>query len=116
MERSRLDLSSNTSFQLLHSLRGIHDAVLVGINTVAFDQPRLNVRNPLKASCFPKIQPRPVVIDTNLRIKHLQSMQLANPIVITCVSNETELFQECLAKLNSIGGDLVCCKVDSAGR
>ena len=69
LERSRLDISSNCSFRLLHSLRAYHDVVLVGINTLEFDQPRLNVRDPLPGiSVSYEQQPRAVVIDSNLRI------------------------------------------------
>ena len=85
------DISSKCSFKLLHSLRACHDGntisttantntnttiatgVLVGINTVIFDQPRLNVRDPLPDT-YTIItdkndnQPRPIIIDSNLKI------------------------------------------------
>ena len=37
-------LSSSESRVLTHKLRAAHDAILVGINTVVIDNPRLTVR------------------------------------------------------------------------
>lgn len=55
-------ISSLESRRLAHRLRSQHDAVLVGVNTVIKDNPRLNVRlvkgkNPIK-----------VIVDSKLRI------------------------------------------------
>ena len=54
-------LSGAESRVLTHRLRGMHDAILVGIGTVLADNPRLNVR------LAPGNDPRPVVLDTFLR-------------------------------------------------
>ncbi len=39
-----LQLSNPKSQQLTHQIRALHDAILVGINTVLCDDPRLTVR------------------------------------------------------------------------
>ena len=85
LNRTRLDISSKTSFRLLHSLRARHDAVLVGIDTVVADQPRLNVRDPLPGVDIPSSQPRPVVIDSTLKILDVAGLQLERPVVCSCL-------------------------------
>ena len=54
-------LSSEKSFEMTHLLRSRHDALLVGINTVLVDDPRLTVRR-----CAGD-NPQPVVLDSRLR-------------------------------------------------
>jgi GTP cyclohydrolase II len=56
-----LQLSNPQSQTLTHELRSLHDAVLVGINTVLTDNPRLTVRL-VKGK-----NPQPVVLDSSLR-------------------------------------------------
>lgn len=57
----RLPLSNPRSLTLTHHLRARHDAILVGVNTVLVDDPRLTVR------LVPGASPWPVVVDSRLR-------------------------------------------------
>lgn len=120
MKRTRLSISSECSFQLLHSLRARHDAVLIGINTLILDNPRLNIRNPLPGINIPSIQPRPVVIDSNLSFVSLSIMLLDKPIIFTCYNSTNQDYEEKWLRakqlVQSIGGDVVKCNNDGEGR
>lgn len=54
-------LSGAESEAMTHSVRGVHDAILVGIGTVLADDPGLTVRLAKGA------QPQPVILDSKLR-------------------------------------------------
>jgi riboflavin-specific deaminase-like protein len=112
VDRSRLDISSGISFQLLHSLRTLHSGVLIGVNTLFIDTPRLNVRDPLPDIPMPFAQPRPIVIDSNLRFLDLPSkgMRLSNPIICTCVAPGSQLWSRGLTRIAEVGGTLVHCE------
>jgi riboflavin-specific deaminase-like protein len=56
-----LALSGAESLSLTHAVRGSHDAILVGIETLLADDPRLDVRHWVGRS------PAPVVLDSRLR-------------------------------------------------
>ncbi len=60
-----LQLSGPESMLLTHRLRAMHDAILVGIQTVLADDPLLSVR--LLPEPPPHPQPQPVVLDSRLR-------------------------------------------------
>jgi GTP cyclohydrolase II len=106
LNRTRLDISSTTSFRLLHSLRAAHGGVVVGINTVLCDQPRLNIRDPLPSIGDFEKQPRPIVIDTHLRILEVEEgkLLLQKPIVFTSVPEERE--EEEVNCVGIQGGDI----------
>jgi riboflavin-specific deaminase-like protein len=57
-------LSGHESLVLTHRLRAVHDAILVGIQTVLADDPLLSVRFAYGP------QPQPVVLDSRLRFPH----------------------------------------------
>eukprot|EP01035_Chromulina_nebulosa_P019711 gene19711-25636_t len=114
--KSRLNISSVTSFKLLHSIRKYHDAVLVGINTLASDNPRLNIRQALPGIDIPETQPRSVVLDTNLKILNLKNIQLQRPIIVTCVSSNDERFMVAQEFVSKIDGVILNCKHDSKMR
>jgi GTP cyclohydrolase II len=75
-----LQLSNSLSQAMTHLLRARHDAILVGINTVLTDDPRLTVR------LADGKHPRPVVIDGCLRMPltaRLFASPAGAPIVAT---------------------------------
>ncbi len=57
-----IKISGPASLDMTHRLRAIHDAILVGAGTVLADDPRLTVRR----AAGP--HPRPVVLDSTLRV------------------------------------------------
>ncbi|SJX66328.1 related to RIB7-HTP reductase [Sporisorium reilianum f. sp. reilianum] len=65
--KAQLALSGAESMIMTHTLRTLHDAIMVGIGTVLNDNPQLNAR---LLSCPPPVSqlPRPVVLDSKLRI------------------------------------------------
>jgi riboflavin-specific deaminase-like protein len=73
-------ISNDQSMLITHQLRAMHNAILVGINTVLIDDPRLTVRygdgdNPI-----------PVVLDSHLRISpgaRLLHQDGTHPIIAT---------------------------------
>lgn len=63
----QLALSGSESMLMTHTLRILHDGILVGIGTVLNDNPQLNARllsHPPPVSDLP----RPIVLDSNLRM------------------------------------------------
>ena len=66
LKSANLKISCDESMTLTHGLRSIHDAVLVGGNTLGVDNPRLNNRLWFEENGSLK-QPIPVVLDTDLR-------------------------------------------------
>jgi len=77
----RLKISNRESKILTHELRSKHDAILVGINTVISDNPKLTTRLAKGKN------PRPIVLDTNLRFPH-DGKLLRNEILPLIVTGE----------------------------
>lgn len=78
--KSACALSGPASLRLTHHLRSRHDALVVGVNTVISDDPLLNVRLCSGAS------PRPVILDSQLRIpedSRVLSASNTQPIIVT---------------------------------
>ncbi|KDQ31211.1 hypothetical protein PLEOSDRAFT_1014657, partial [Pleurotus ostreatus PC15] len=62
----QLILSGKESMIMTHWMRTMHDAIMVGIGTALNDNPQLNRNN---AHNNPYHLPRPIILDTNLRLK-----------------------------------------------
>lgn len=68
--------STPLTAMLVHRLRSLHDAILVGSGTALADNPRLDCR------LWPARSPRPVVIDRRARLDEA-SLRMSNPIILT---------------------------------
>ena len=58
----RTSISSSESMKMTHHLRAAHQAILIGIDTVLADDPRLSVR------LVEGPQPQPIIVDSQLRL------------------------------------------------
>lgn len=67
--------SDSLNATLVHRLRSLHDAILVGSQTIIDDNPRLDCR------LWPGRSPRPVVVDRRHRINP-EEIRLDNPLII----------------------------------
>src|SRR6185436_3802051 len=102
-------LSSRNSFEMTHWLRARHDALLVGINTVLVDDPRLTVR-----LCAGD-NPQPVVLDSRLRFPdcaRLLAHPDRHPLLFTTAA---ELPAE-IARLEAKGASIQVMPRDGLGR
>lgn len=116
--RTRLNLSSNISFHLLHSLRARNDAVLIGINTLIADRPQLNIRDQLSGCEIALARTRPIVVDSNLKFLQTSTSQLriSKPIICCCLDPYHPRFMLAQSKIAEIGGSIISCKPDVNGR
>jgi riboflavin biosynthesis pyrimidine reductase len=96
----------------LHSLRSIHEGILIGINTLIQDNPQLNVRTPLSIDHLSH-QPRPIILDSTLSILNIsQPIRLQQPIIFTCTPlplPHTIAYQQLQTLLTSCQGSLIHC-------
>jgi len=103
-----LSLSGPEAMAFTHRLRAAHDAILVGVNTVLADDPRLTVRLATGEN------PRPVVLDSSLRIppgaRLLQGEKL--PWII-CTERAPEEREEALV---AAGATIIRIASDDSGR
>jgi riboflavin biosynthesis pyrimidine reductase len=89
---------------------------MIGVNTLIHDTPRLNVRQPLFEELLTK-NPRPIVLDSSLKLLEIDSILLQNPLVFTCISPTDPRFQAAVEKLNGMGGgQVIHCLANQFGR
>ena len=103
-------ITDDVSRQRVHQLRNIHDAILVGTNTLLADDPRLTCR------CDDGRDPMRFVVDTQLRapIEHRvynHSDSDANTVVLTSVEAPEERRQ----KLEDLGVEVLEMGTDKRG-
>lgn len=122
---SNLPLSGKSSLRLTHGLRSIHDAVLVGGTTFAVDNPRLNVRMWPRSDGSGEVkhvhQPRPVILDTELKsLLRIQrdkagDIRAQNPII--CCARDVHDAMKDRTDFGIISGvDILPCRREAKGR
>ncbi|KAF8910163.1 dihydrofolate reductase-like domain-containing protein [Gymnopilus junonius] len=67
-EGRQLILSGEESMIMTHWMRTMHDGILIGIGTALNDDPQLNVRKLPPPNAMSYHLPRPIIIDTYLRL------------------------------------------------
>lgn len=65
---------------LMHRLRSLHDAILVGSGTIIADNPRLDCR------LWPGRSPKPIILDRSKRINAAE-LKMSHPIILSDYSN-----------------------------
>jgi len=103
-----LQLSNPHSQALTHQLRALHDAVLVGINTVVTDDPQLTVRL-VKGK-----NPQPVVLDGRLRLP-IGAKLLRPPCVPPIIATTTRASALREKRLRKAGAHIVRLRSRSNG-
>jgi riboflavin-specific deaminase-like protein len=93
-------ISSDRSMLMTHLLRAMHGAILVGINTVLVDDPRLTVRHTAGAD------PVPVVLDSRLRTPPTARL-LHQPGRQAIIATLPDASRECELKLVEAGARVV---------
>ena len=102
-------LSSEKSFEMTHLLRSRHEALLVGINTVLVDDPRLTVRLCKGGN------PQPVVLDSRLRFPdaaRLWGHPDKHPLIFTTAAAPAQD----VARLQAKGASIQVLPTDRMGR
>jgi len=94
----RTQISGPESAKVTHILRADHDAILIGIGTLLVDDPQLTVR------LVEGENPRPVILDSKLRIPIDSVLMQSNPPLIVAAENAD---QAKAIKLTSMGAKLI---------
>ena len=88
-----IQISSSTAMEMTHGMRSMHDGIIVGINTVILDNPKLNCRTNLGTVKHPQV----IVMDSSGRIPmDSYLMQNSNPIIV--YQNDNANIQKLKAK------------------
>ena len=94
---------------LTHRLRAAHDAILLGIGTVLADNPLLTVR------LVEGPNPRPIILDTHLRVRHdlrLMTRDDCYPLLVTGPRPP----QSRRSAIKANGAQILTCDYNSDGR
>ena len=102
-------VSGPESLRLTHGLRAVHDGILVGVDTVLADNPRLNVRLVEGAN------PAAVILDSQLRIpSDARLFEHHDRVIIITTSKQPDT--PAATRLRERGAEIICVEADSSGR
>ena len=104
-----LTLSCEEAFTMTHRLRSRHGALLVGINTVLTDDPRLTVR------LCDGDNPRPIVLDSRLRIPERAKL-FAHPDRRPLILATPAATPSRIERLRALGATVEIMPADERGR
>jgi riboflavin-specific deaminase-like protein len=104
-----LQLSNPKTQQLTHQIRALHDAILVGINTVLCDDPRLTVRLSSGKN------PQPIVVDSQLRFP-LEANLLRDPCVRPIIATGASACENKADQLIAAGARVIRVPLQEDGR
>jgi GTP cyclohydrolase II len=104
-----LGISGGLALNFTHRLRAMHDAILVGVNTVLIDDPRLTVRR------VDGPNPRPIVVDSHLRTPP-DSRLMQRPGAATIVATTEGACPKKAALLKACGADVWFLPKTASGR
>ena len=94
-----LGISGGPALDFTHRLRAMHDAILVGVNTVLVDDPLLTVRR-----CTGR-NPRPIIVDSQLRTP-LDSRLVRRHEAATIIATTEGACAEKAARLAASGAEV----------
>jgi 3,4-dihydroxy 2-butanone 4-phosphate synthase/GTP cyclohydrolase II len=105
---SPIRLSCDESIKMTHQLRASHDAILVGVNTVINDDPKLTLK------FVNGVNPQPIVLDSDLRMP-LTALLLNHPTHRLWVAASRPDPQR-QSQLEARGARIIMVDADSQGR
>lgn len=107
-KNERLTLSCSKAMTMTHELRATHQAILVGVQTVYIDNPRLNARLSRQVK-----SPIPIILDTHCRVSpqaalfnkelHEQVIVYTGPLNGDGLNRKNILLQNTNARVHSLG-------------
>ncbi|KAH8553705.1 dihydrofolate reductase-like domain-containing protein [Umbelopsis sp. PMI_123] len=118
-------ISGKDSMIMTHTLRLNMDGIIIGINTLINDSPRLTGRAQYVGEEYlaKHKQPIPVVLDSKLRcpldaslLKNVAAKEGKNPIIFTGVDRNDEKYAEHWHQLEEAGALIYTVDTDSSGR
>lgn len=108
--QGKISLSSPEDLKEVHQLRSTVDGIMVGIDTIIWDNPALTIRG----ISYKGPNPIPIVVDSNLRIPlGSKVFQLHSKVWIGCKHIPS---QEKKKKLEQKGAEILCYPPDPQGR